>query len=237
MESKRTILIVDDAPLFLELESLFLARSGRVVTAASGPEALEAARRERPDLMLVDAFMPGMDGAALCRAVKGDPALAAIPVVILTSSDAGEDRAAALRAGASDVLSKPVSRMELIEAVQRFLRYRHVRGLPRAPFRAPVHVDDGHTDWMGTARNVSRGGIFVEGGKEVAPHSEVTLQFDLPESGIHVRPSAEVVWIERGESAGMGLRFLGLDGKSARLLDHWVHERASLGPVPVRAAQ
>jgi len=235
MESKRTILIVDDAPMFRELESLFLARSGRVVTAGSGEEALEAARREHPDLMVVDAFMPGMDGAALCRALKADPALAGIPVVILTSSDAAEDRAAALRAGASDVLSKPISRVELIEAVQRFLRYRNVRGLPRAPFRAPVRVDDGHTDWLATARNVSRGGIFVEGGKEVAPQSEVTLEFDLPEIGIQVRPTAQVVWVQRGESAGMGLRFLGMDGKSARLLDHWVHERSALGPL--RAAR
>jgi uncharacterized protein (TIGR02266 family) len=231
MDNQHTILLVDDAPMFLEIESLFLARSGRIVTATSGEEALAVAQREHPILMVVDAYMPGMDGAALCRAVRADPELGDTRVVILTSSDAAEDRAEAIRAGADDVLGKPISRVELIETVTRFVRYASVRGLPRVPFRGRVRVDDGHTDWTGHARNLSRGGIFVEGPKELGLQSEVTLEFDLPEGRVGIRPTAEVVWLEReshGETLGMGFRFIGLDGVSSRLIDSWVHERTCL---------
>ncbi len=228
MDDERTILIVDDAPMFLELESLFLARSGRVVTAQSGEEALVRARREAPHLILVDAYMPGLDGADVCRAVRADPELADTPIIALCSSDDAEERAAILRAGADDVLPKPIDRMALVESVQRFVRFAQVRGLPRAPFRAEVRLHDGATDWVGRARNLSRTGIFIEVPKELRPESEVTLEFDLPEVGIHVRPTAQVIWLEHepdGAPSGVGLRFLALDGQSARRIDHWVHER------------
>jgi uncharacterized protein (TIGR02266 family) len=230
MGIRKTILIVDDAAMFRDLESLFLARSGRILTAASGKEGLLLARCHRPDLILADAFMPGMDGEALCRAVRADPDLAATRVLVLTSSERAEDRARALRAGADDVLAKPLSRIELVEAVQRFLRFPQVRGLPRVPFRARVRMDDGSTDWLTTARNLSRGGIFVESEKEIEPRREVTLAFALPESGAPVEPTAEVVWLDRSEGGtrGMGLRFLGLDGRSARFIEEWVRERAAL---------
>ena len=131
--------------------------------------------------------------------MKGDPEVAATPVVVLCSSDRGEDRAKALRAGADDVIGKPISRTSLIEAVQRFLRFAAVRGLPRAPFRTRVRIDDGHADWWGTARNVSRGGIYVEAEKELALSHEVRLEFELPDTSLSVRPTAEVVWLDRDE--------------------------------------
>jgi CheY-like chemotaxis protein len=231
MERKK-ILIIDDTPMFREIESVFLARSGRVLTAESGAEGLALARRERPHVVLVDAFMPGgLDGAGVVRALRADPELADTRVLVLCSSDRADDRAAALRAGADDVLGKPISRVALIEAVGRFLRFARARGLPRASWRGRVRVDDGNTDWWGTARNLSRGGVFVEGGKELSPRSEVTLEFDLPDSRVSVRPTAEVVWLDRdseGSPQGAGMRFLAMDGRTARYLDDWVHERASL---------
>lgn len=236
MVDERTILIVDDAPMFLEIESLFLARSGRVLTALDGDEALVTARRETPDLIVVDAYMPGMSGADLCRAVRGDARLAETPILALCSNDAGEERAALLRAGADDVLSKPIDRMALVESVQRFVRFAHVRGLPRAPFRAEVHVHDGGSDWIGRARNLSRTGIFIEAPKELRPESEVMLEFDLPDEERHVQPTAQVIWLEHesdGAPSGIGLRFLELDGQSARSIDQWVHER--MGPIALGA--
>ena len=234
MGTRRTILLVDDAPIFLEIEALFLTRVGHVLCATAGDEALEIARREHPAIIVTDAYMPGMDGAALCRAVRQDPELYTTRVVIVTSSDRAEDRAAAIHAGADDVLSKPINRLTLIETVQRFVRYAHVRGLPRAPFRGPVRVEDGGTDWVGQARNISRGGIFVEGGKELSPHHEVTLEFALPGDSGCVRPTAEVVWLEDDPEdglVGMGLRFLGLEGSSLRSIDDWVHERTLRVPA------
>jgi len=234
MGTRRTILLVDDAPIFLEIEALFLTRVGRVLCASGGEEALEIARREHPAVIVADAFMPGLNGAGLCRAVRRHRELDATRVVIVTSSDRAEDHAEAIHAGADDVLSKPINRLTLIETVQRFVRYANVRGLPRAPFRGSVRIEDGSTDWVGKARNISRGGIFVEGGKELSPHSEVTLEFDLPDEIGHVRPTAEVVWLENDPEEGlmgMGLRFVGLDGSSLRSIDDWVHERTLRAPA------
>jgi uncharacterized protein (TIGR02266 family) len=160
--------------------------------------------------------------------VRDDPRLAETPIIALCSSDDAEERAAILRAGADDVLSKPIDRMSLVESVQRFVRFARVRGLPRAPFRAHVRLHDGATDWVGRARNLSRNGIFVEVSKELRPRSEVTLEFELPDAGSSVRPTAQVIWLEHepdGAPSGAGLRFLALDGRSARSIDEWVHER------------
>ena len=100
MEYKRTILVVDDASMFRELESLFLARSGRVITAPSGAEALEMARRERPEVVVTDLDMPGMSGDALCKEIRNDGELRHTPVIAVISGEFGEDRARAVRAGA-----------------------------------------------------------------------------------------------------------------------------------------
>ncbi len=234
----KKILIVDDVAMFREIESLFLARAGHVFTAGSGREGIGLAQRLRPDIILLDLHMPHMDGEAVCRAVRADPELGHTPVIILTSSDDPADRARALRAGADDVLPKPVNRMALNESVQRFLRFAGVRGLPRVPYRADVQVHAGSTDWAARARNLSRGGIFVEAEKELAPRSEVRLAFRLPDER-PVAPTAEVVWLERddgGGTLGMGLRFLGLDGRVARWLDDYIHERTALPRPQVRTS-
>ncbi len=75
MEAKRTILLADDAPMFRELGSVFLARSGRVVTAEDGHQGLEALRTEKPSVVVADLDMPRMDGAELCRRIKGSEEL------------------------------------------------------------------------------------------------------------------------------------------------------------------
>jgi CheY-like chemotaxis protein len=119
---QRTILVVDDAPVFRELGSLFLARSGRVITASYGNEALVAMQRERPDVVVTDLHMPGMDGDALCREIKSDLHLRHIPVIVATSGESADERARAVLAGADDVIAKPIRRLSLIQAVNRFLR-------------------------------------------------------------------------------------------------------------------
>ena len=140
MSEERTILLVDDVAMFRELGSSFLARAGRVLTASSGEEALEIARRERPDVMVVDLLMPGFAGDAVCRFVKADPELHAIPVIMLVGADAASDWGRAVRAGADDVLAKPISRVSLNLAVNRFRGGRAQNGLPRIPLDAAVQL-------------------------------------------------------------------------------------------------
>ena len=69
MEAKRTILVVDDLPMFRDLESVFLSRYGRVLTAANGAEALETVRREQPDVVVLDFHLPDIDSETLCQRI------------------------------------------------------------------------------------------------------------------------------------------------------------------------
>ena len=225
--TRRSILVVDDSPMLLELEATFLSRVGSITTARSGEEALEIARRERPDVVVSDLTMPGLPGDELCRQIKADPDLARTPVILLTSQSVATDHERAIRAGADDVVCRPVNRLLLIQAVNRFLKLA-VRGLVRVELHTDVKLDaSGHEAW-GQTCNVSRGGMYIEAEATVEPQTEVGLEFSLA-SGAPLSPTAKVVWRRGGESpapAGMGLQFLKLDRASARLINDYVYERA-----------
>jgi uncharacterized protein (TIGR02266 family) len=222
-----TILVVDDVPLFRELEALFLARCGRVITAASGREALALAASEHPAVIVLDAHLPDVPGEEVCRLLKRPNPPHETPIVVVTGSGAADEHAAAIRAGADDVLAKPLSRMALVETVQRFTRFPEPRGLPRVTVATPVHIRAASAEAWGTSRNLSRGGMFVECEGDVGA-DEVDLEFRLPGSADPLCPSARVIWRrpQAGAPTGLGVRFLELDAPAARRLDAYVHEWA-----------
>jgi len=230
LPARRTILVIDDAPLLRELGSLFLGRIGRVLTAASGEEGLAVARLEQPDLIMADVGMPGLDGAALCRAIKQDPLLGCTPVVLWIASGEPAERERAVRAGADDVLLKPIDRVTLLDTARRMLA-EAPRGLPRIVLAQPVQIRMDDTTWNGLARNLSRGGVFVESNRVVDPPAEVAIAMRLPETPAWLASTAQVIWTRPSaphprHRAGMGLRFLALDRRTARALSDWVEERA-----------
>lgn len=235
MDVKRKILVVDDAPMFRELEGLFLARSGRVLTASDAMEALAVARRERPDVIVADLSMPGVDGDELCRRIKADVDLRDTPVIIVAARGDGREHERAVRAGADDVVEKPVDRLSLIQAVNRFLRLA-VRGLVRVPMETDVRLGLPGGDVWAWARNVSRGGMFVEAEEAIDPDTEISLHFALPDVRRELEPTAKVVWRRQGSSTrrpGLGLRFLKLDSPSARCIDEYVFLRAATSDLEV----
>ncbi|SEA53534.1 PleD family two-component system response regulator [Rubrimonas cliftonensis] len=119
------ILIVDDVATNRMLLSLLLSKAFYDVDeAGDGHAALEIARRTRPDVALVDVMMPGMNGYELCRAMKSDPELADIPVVMVTALGAQDDRLTALAAGADDFLTKPVRELALFARLRSLLRMK-----------------------------------------------------------------------------------------------------------------
>jgi uncharacterized protein (TIGR02266 family) len=220
--------VVDDTPLLRELAALFLARAGRVFTAASGEEALALAAVIRPDLVFADVSMPGMDGTELCRRLKSSALLHDVPVVLLTGSDAAEERERAVRAGADDVIPKPVERLPLLDVARRMLDHASPRGLPRIPLKAPVRLRQRQREWGGTARNLSRGGVFVESPELLQARAELELELELPETPLALASTAQVIWTrapDAEQAPGMGLRFLGLDRPTARQLSEYVEER------------
>jgi uncharacterized protein (TIGR02266 family) len=239
VEPRATILVVDDIPMFRELESVFLARCGRVVTAPDLAGAREAAEQIRPDVIVLDAQLPDGSGTDLCRDLKGRPEFAGTPIVLITASGSAEEHAAAIHAGADDVLSKPLDRLSLVESVQRFVRFQPPRGLPRVSLRTQVRVAGSDRIGWGTALDISRGGMFLESEDELAVDQEIQLEFRLPELRDAFAPTARVIWRRpswNGVPSGAGLRFVDLDAPAARALESYVHERAPRPAAP-RLAQ
>ncbi|MFB7057075.1 response regulator transcription factor [Streptomyces vinaceus] len=138
------MLVVDDDPTVSEVVARYLDRAGFTVRlAADGPAALRAAEERRPDLVVLDLMLPGMDGLEVCRRLRareraaGQPggrgATAPVPVIMLTARGDEDDRILGLEVGADDYVTKPFSPRELVLRVQSVLR----RAVPAAPAAGP----------------------------------------------------------------------------------------------------
>jgi len=123
-----TILLAEDDPDILFMVSFKLRRAGLdVLETTDGPGALEAARREPPDLALLDIRLPRLDGFAVCRELRSGPHTTDIPIIVVTARSRPQDREQAYAAGANDFVVKPFSPRELLGRVEALLAAR-VRG-------------------------------------------------------------------------------------------------------------
>jgi CheY-like chemotaxis protein len=117
------VLVVEDNPVNLELVEAVLNREGyEVISAVSAEEALKRLERLRPDLVLLDIQLPGLDGLGLTRLLKANPATVEIPIVALTAHARPEDRQAALEAGCVEYISKPIDTRTLPAQLAGLLR-------------------------------------------------------------------------------------------------------------------
>lgn len=116
------ILIIDDSPTDVKIFSGALERAGHQVTSVATAEAgIDAAHKSKPDLVLMDVIMPGMNGFQATRSLTKDPDTSAIPVLIVTTKSMETDRMWGMRQGAKDVLVKPVSEKDLVAHVNKHL--------------------------------------------------------------------------------------------------------------------
>ena len=126
------ILIVEDMESVVTLLRSLLEREGFQVTVAQdGLEALEAVRRDKPDLVLLDLILPGLDGLEVCRRIRHDPLTAHLPIIILSGKEEEADKVIGLEIGADDYITKPFQANELIARVKGRLR----RSAPTDPAR------------------------------------------------------------------------------------------------------
>ena len=142
---REKILVVEDEADLREVLSYNLTRDGyRVVTAEGGAEALKRARKDVPDLVLLDLMLPDVDGLEVCRRLKKDPLTGALPIIMVTAKGEESDVVVGLGVGADDYVTKPFSPRELLARVKAVLR----RGAPREEaeaarrlVRGPMVVD------------------------------------------------------------------------------------------------
>ncbi len=116
------ILIVDDSPTELHVLSGMLEKNGHsVISAADGEEGVARAKAEKPDLILMDVVMPGLNGFQASRQIANDPETSHIPIVIVSTKDQETDKMWGLRQGAKDYLTKPVKEKELMATIGTLL--------------------------------------------------------------------------------------------------------------------
>lgn len=227
------ILVVDDVPMFRELEQLFLSRLGQVRTAGSAEEALREAMDFGPQVIVLDMHLPDRAGDEIADELR--QASAPDCVIVFITTGRASEHARAVDAGAVDVLSKPLARGTLVQSISRFIGApQHPRGLPRVDHLAPVRLVGERRKAQGVIRNLSRGGLFIQADWLPPTGTEMTVAFDLPGVRQKLEPTARIVWRRLGAGAGkesgIGVRFLSLDGTCSRELDDFVQERTAPEP-------
>jgi len=225
------ILLVDDTKLFLKLEMEYLKQTAaRVLTAENGRQALEIAEREHPDLIFMDLNMPEMDGAACCAAIKADPVMGAIPVILVTSAGADESVELCKNAGCDGFLTKPIDRKAFLEMGRRFLEQinRRERRIPTS-FKVLLRINGGENT-NAVCVDLSSGGAFVAHPGEVGVEDKVEISMLV--SGLSsdlVEAWGRVAWVNPGECrkkpklpAGFGVEFLSMTEESAALIREFI---------------
>ena len=127
MEKTNILLVEDDENVAITVERCLVREKFMVTLARSGSQALQIARKNIPDLVLLDIIMPGMDGYEVCRTMRSDPALNKIPIIFLTAKTREEDHIMGFKAGGDDYINKPFNIEELVLRIHAILRrtYNH----------------------------------------------------------------------------------------------------------------
>ncbi|MDA8229450.1 MAG: response regulator transcription factor [Desulfitobacterium hafniense] len=136
------ILIVDDEEPIQELLKFNLEKEGySVILAQNGPQALERMQDSRPDLLVLDLMLPGMDGLEVCRQLRQDPKFRELPVIMLTAKSEEIDKVLGLELGADDYMTKPFSPRELLARIRARLRRSKPADEENEIFRGELRID------------------------------------------------------------------------------------------------
>lgn len=215
----RTVLLVDNRDLFREVARTLSRRTDcEILTAHTGTAALATARRERPNLVFLDAEMEGMTGIDVCRVLKADKAFAHTPVVLVGGGENEEQ--AGLRAGADSFLPTGFTEEDFLATLRRHLNV-FARDAARSAVTWSITFWRDGVQNEGTIRDLSRGGFFVRTDVEQPVGARLEISFQTPVEGASraVVGEAIVVRIGKDPDPGLGCRFFQLSSASRANLD------------------
>ena len=234
----RRVLLVDDQPFFLVMGQAILRGGGyEVQTAPSGREALRVARATRPDAILLDVEMPGLNGFETCRRLKADPVTAAIPVAMLTATLDPQLNEKAFQSGAEATILKGVSAARLLNMLQVVLTTaRRPRAASRADVALPVEYESAGEVVSAETLNLSADGMFIKTPSATAPGTLLHLRFGVP-GAARWECCARVVWTrDPGEKhpypSGMGVQFVDLAAEARAAIVAFVAAGATRARPP-----
>lgn len=218
-----TILLADDMAHFLDLELSFLRRADcKIITASDGAQALVVAKREAPDLLLLDVEMPRMTGIEVCRLLRQDAGFKKTPIVMVTSTDR---RAEAMQAGATDFWQKPIKESEFLDGIRRLVPIK-IREDERLSIGLPVTVEYSGKSAEGMTRDISDSGAFILVRAGIAPGADVTCRVRLGfDRAPEVAVSGKVARAMTGDDGGIGVEFVGPDAEIKKLRDYLKSKR------------
>jgi CheY-like chemotaxis protein len=191
--AKVTVLIADDLKFFLEIEKSYLQRGGfEVLTATSGEEAVDIARKRQPSLVLLDLEMPKMDGVEACEAMRKVAALQGTPIIIMSATGTPQNRERCLKAGCTEFVAKPEKPDELLGIVARILSIKK-REAKRITVVFNVTGTHASRQVIGQAKDLGEKGLLLETSSAISVGSVLELEFYLPGTRSQVKVKAKVV--------------------------------------------
>jgi len=226
------ILLADADRLFLELAKTFLRKTGvEVLSCINGEELLEMMRETNPDLVFLSTNLPFRNGLECFQSIKQDELLNSIPIVMTSSSGKGEEFERCRKAGADELLVKPISRHTFMATVNKFLDLEK-RYNSRFGARFPVYYGFTSSEpFTGNSINLSTSGQFVETGSVSPIDTELVVKFLLPGTNTCIHCKAKVAWVNKRESMvrptlppGMGLKFLNLTREDESAISEYLRK-------------
>jgi two-component system phosphate regulon response regulator PhoB len=189
----KTVLVIDDEPEIVKLVDYNLTKAGYLVlTARDGEGGLTAAKKHRPDLVILDVMMPGMDGWEVCRKLRQDPETSTLPILMLTAKAEEGDRVLGLELGADDYVTKPFGVRELGARVKALFRRAEAAGQPAEVLKSGKLVID-------SARHV----VTAAGKAVELTATEFNLLRALAERAGRVLSREDLISKARGEDAAV----------------------------------
>ncbi|MCF6178677.1 MAG: response regulator [Geopsychrobacter sp.] len=218
------ILLVDDVDLFLELERSYLeGLDYDLVTASSGEETLARIERVEPDILLLDYYMPGIDGDEVCITLRKNPRWQNLPIIMVTAAGKPEEVQCCLASGCDDYITKPVNKQELREKVKRLLGQVHRRTVDRVPLDLPVSLRGDGALTQARARNISHNGLYLKTETLLPENSVVELTLELAE-GKSLDLLGKVKRVEQDGSNGLGVYLVHPDAQGRKEIDSLVKD-------------
>lgn len=234
---KKTLLIVDDVELFIQLQISHLGHQRYDIhTARSGSEGLQMARSLKPDLILLDLFMPDMNGDQVCRILKGDPETSSIPVILVSSGARDTSKAVSIASNCDGLIFKPVRRDLLLSVVENLLHINlRVRARIQVSIPGTAILDD--KEYPVTIHTLSSDGAFLEIEQEPIRGDLMEISFPLSdkERVVDIRAAA-VIWcgsLVAGGPEGAGVYFLTMIPETRKRISSFVQAHIDSSPALV----
>jgi CheY-like chemotaxis protein len=193
VDDTKVLLVVAEAPVGATLVDLCREAPVRIDLAPTGGEALALAGRSRPDLILIDADLSGIDPLTCCSAFKADGDLTSVPVIILVSPE--RERELFYQAGCDGFLVKPLEKVAVYELLSQYIMWPERRNT-RVPFYTPVTIEVKDEYYSGLIGDMSTGGLFVATLDRLPEDGDLRLSFRLEnKESLLVEVQGRIAWV------------------------------------------